>query len=127
MIRLTLEAPILLAAPVKVGFADGMVTVPEPSEADGADGATVPAEAVPTGTGVVLLEIGYGATGTALLSGTTGTAGAVLRMTAGAVLRMMAGAVLRMTAGFEEFETTIGATGVNEGTTMTGVEERATG
>lgn len=55
----------------------------ETSEAEGADGVTVQAEAVPTGTRVVLLETGYGATGTALLWGTTGAAGAVLRMTAG--------------------------------------------
>lgn len=89
----------------------------EPSEAEGADREAVPAAAVPTGTRVVLLDTGYGATGTALLSGTTGAAGAVLRMT----------------AGVEELATTTGATGVevaastglgvDEGATTTGAEE----
>lgn len=63
------------------------------TEAEGADAEavlpteTVPAEALPTGTKVVLLETGYGARGTAVLRGTRGEAGAVpavLRMTAGA-------------------------------------------
>lgn len=89
----------------------------EPSEAEGADREAVLAAAVPTGTRVVLLDTGYGATGTALLSGTTGAAGAVLRMT----------------AGVEELATTTGATGVevaastglgvDEGATTTGAEE----
>ena len=72
--------------------------------------------------------------GTALLSGTTGPAGAVLRMADGAVLRM--------TAGMDEFATTMGAeemVGVTVGATgvtrvalvattgATGVEETATG
>ena len=59
--RLTLEAAILLAEPLKVVLAVGVVTGAEPSEADGADGAdgkTVPAEALPTGTKVVLLDTG---------------------------------------------------------------------
>lgn len=83
----------------------------EPSEAEGADREAVPAAAVPTGTRVVLLDTGYGATGTALLSGTTGAAGAVLRMT----------------AGVEELATTTGATGVEvAASTGLGVDEGAT-
>ena len=80
--------------------------------ADGADGETVPAEAEPTGTKVVLLATGYGATGTALVSGTTGPAGAVLRMT----------------AGVEEFATTTTEDDETTGVTIeaTGVEETAT-
>lgn len=105
--------------------------------ADGADGEMVPAEAEPTGTRVVLLDTGYGATGTAALLSVTMDAavpvlsmadGTVLRMTAGAVLRMTDGAVLRMTAGWEELATTTGAAemiGVTIG--ATGVEETATG
>lgn len=123
-----------------------MVAGVRPSDADGADGAEgadgadgemVPAEAEPTGTKEVLLDTGYGATGTAaLLRVTVGAAGpvlrmtdgAVLRMTAGAVLRITDGAVLRMTAGVEELATTTGAEemiGVTIG--ATGVEETATG
>ena len=101
------------------GVLDGL----EPSDADGADGADgeiVPAEALPTGTRVVLLDTGYGATGTTLLTGTTGAAGAVLRMADGAVLRM--------TAGVEELATTTGAEEVSGVTTgAPGVEETATG
>lgn len=104
-----------MAEPLKGVLAAGVVTGVEASGADGADGADgeiVPAEAVPMGTRVVLLDTGYGATGTALLSGTTGTAGPVLRMT----------------AGVEEFAATIGAeetTGVTIG--AIGVEETAIG
>lgn len=139
--RLTLEAAILLAEPLKVVLTAGVVAGVRPSDADGADGADgaegadgadeemVPAEAEPTGTRVVLLNTGYGATGTvALLSMTMGAAGPVLRMTDGAVLRMTDGAVLRMTAGVEEIAATTGAEGTI-GVTVgaTGDEETATG
>lgn len=90
----------------------------ETAEADGATSTeAVPTEAVAKGTRVVLLAAtGYGATGIALLSGTTEAAGAVLRMT----------------AGVEEFATMTGADetiGVTIGVTIgaTGVEETATG
>ena len=85
----------------------------ETTEADGVTTTeAVPTEAVATGTRVVLLATGYGATGTTLLSGTTEAAGAVLRMT----------------AGVEEFATTAG-TDETIGVTIgaTGVEETATG
>ena len=109
--RLALEAAILLAAPLKVVLAVGVVTALEASEEDGADREAVPAEAVPTGTRVVLLDTGYGAMGTALLSGTTG----------------VAGAVLRRTAGVEEVALTTGATGVEvAASTGLGVDEDAT-
>ena len=105
---------VVLAAGVVTGVVAGVET----SEADGADGEAVPAEAVPTGTRVVLLETGYGATATALLSGTTGAAGPVLRMTARAE-------ELATTTGAEETTgVTIGATGVEE--TATGVALVAT-
>ncbi len=109
--RLMLEAVILLAAPLKVDLTAGVVTGVETSEEEGADKEAVPAEAVPTGTNVVLLDTGYGATGIALLSGTTGAAGAVLRRT----------------AGVEEVALTTGATGlgVDEGATTTGADETA--
>lgn len=103
----------------------------ETSEAEGADGATVQAEAVPTGTRVVLLETGYGATGTALLWGTTGAAGAVLRMTAGVEeVATMTGVEVAASTGLvvDEIATATGAeetTGVEIG--ATGVEETATG
>ena len=102
-----------------------MVPGTEPSEADGADGADgaiVPAEAEPTGTRVVLLDTGYGATSAVLLTGPTGPV-------AGAVLRMgEEGPVLSMTARVEEFAVTTGAeetVGVTIG--ATGVEETAVG
>ena len=107
---------------MKVVLATGDVTGVKATGADGvngADGEMVPAEAVPTGTSV-LLKTGYGATGSALLSGTTGAITAVLRMAEEAVLRM--------TAGVDEFATATGnddTTGVTIG--GTGVEERATG
>lgn len=104
-----------MVAGVRPSDADGV------EGADGADGEMVPAEAEPTGTRVVLLGTGYGATGTALLlSVTMGAAEPVLRMTDGAVPRM--------TAGVEEFAVTTGAEemiGVTTG--ATGVEETATG
>ena len=83
----------------------------ESSEVEGADGEMVPAEALPTGIRVVLLETGYGATGAALLRGTTEPAGPVLRIT----------------AGVEEVVATRGATGVEvAATTALGVDEDAT-
>lgn len=118
-----LEAVILLAAPLKVDLAAGVVTGVEASEEEGADKEAVPAEAVPTGTNVVLLDTGYGATGIALLSGTTGAAGAVLRRTAG-----VEEVALTAGLGVDEGATTTGAdetTGVTIG--AIGVEETATG
>ena len=91
-----------------------MVPGTEPSEADGADGTIVPAEAEPTGTRVLLLDTGYGATGTVLLAGPTGPV-------AGAVLRMGGeGPVLSMTAGVEEFAVTTGAEETAVGVATTG-------
>lgn len=112
-----LEAVVLSAAPLKADLAAVVETGVETTEADGATTReAVPTGAVATGTRVVLLATGYGATGTALLSGTTDAAGAVLRMT----------------AGVEEFATTAGTDetiGVTIGVTIgaTGVEETATG
>lgn len=121
-----LEAATLLAAPLKVVLAPVVVTGLE-TEAEGADAEavpteTVPAEAEPTGTKVVLLDTGYGATGTALLRGATGAPGAVP-------------AVLRMTAGVEELAATTGTTGAevaastglgaDEDARTTGADERA--
>lgn len=83
----------MLAAPLKGVLVATVVTGTEPSEADGADGEAVPVEAGPDGIRVLLLETGYGATGTAVLSGTTGAAGAVPRSM----------------AGVEKFATTTGA------------------
>lgn len=118
-------------------MAAGVVTGVEPSDADGADGADgeiVPAEALPTCTRVVLLDTGYGAADTPLVSGTRGPAGAVLRMADGAVLRMTAWVEeFATTTGAEEMVgVTLGATGVTRvalvaTTGATGVEEKATG
>ena len=91
-----------------------MVPGTEPSEADGADGAIVPAEAEPTGTRVVLLDTGYGAVTPELLTGPTGpVAGAVLRMGEGAP-------VLSMTAGMDELAVTTGAEETAVGVATTG-------
>lgn len=105
-----LEAAVLSAAPLKVDLAAGVEARVETTEADGATATeALPDGVVATGTRVVLLDTGYGATATTLLSGTTEAAWAVLRMT----------------AGVEEFATTIGATGVDEDTTTTGADETA--
>ena len=105
-----LEAAVLSAAPLKVDLAAGVEARVETTEADGATATeALPDGVVATGTRVVLLDTGYGATATTLLSGTTEAAGAVLRMT----------------AGVEEFATTIGATGVDEDTTTSGADETA--
>ena len=94
-----------------------MVPGTDPSDADGADGADgaiVPAEAEPTGTRVLLLDTGYGAMGTVLL---TGTAGPVT----GAVLSMgEEGPVLRMTVGVEELAVTRGVEETADGVATTG-------
>lgn len=109
------------------------------TEAEGADAEavpteTVPAEAEPTGTKVVLLDTGYGATGTALLRGTTGAVPAVLRMTAGveelAATTGTTGAEVPASTGLgaDEDARTTGAderAGVTIG--ATGAEETATG
>lgn len=109
-----LEAVVLSAAPLKGVLAAVVETGVETTEADGATTTeAVPTGAVATGTRVVLLAVGYGATGTTLLSGTTEAAGAVLRMTAGVE-------AFATTAGTDEtIGVTIGATGVEE--TATGV------
>ena len=88
-----------------------MVPGTELSEADGADGAIVPAEAEPAGTRVVLLETGYGAMTTELLTGPV--AGAVLRMGEEAP-------VLSMTAGMDELAVTTGAEETAVGVATTG-------
>lgn len=116
-----------MVAGIRPSDADGADGADGAEGADGADGEMVPAEAEPTGTKEVLLDTGYGATGTAaLLRVTVGAAGPVLRMTDGAVLRMTAGVEeLATTTGTEEMiGVTIGATGVEE--TATGVAVVAT-
>ena len=86
----------------------------ETTEADGVTTAeAVPTGAVATGTRVVPLATGYGATGAALLSGTTEAAGAVLRMTA------RVEEFAEMAGADETIGVTIGAIGVEE--TATGV------
>ena len=130
------EAAILFAEPLKVAVVVGA----KPSEADGADGAEgadgadremVPAEAEPTGTRVVLLDIGYGLVGMALQSGTPGTVGAVLRIADGELLRIAEAPVLRITDGAVLFPATTTTAGAEEtiGVTReaTRVEETATG